>query len=174
MRITGSLNPHGPLPHVNRSHYRLTPNTRNPMLGQAESEHYLWLGRLFCKEFRHLCKENRQVRDQQAAGSQRLQAGSRQLAAGSTLPPAPSLRTSAGSDIRNSWSRRKSKAGLRGLNCSFGSPAFSDGVGEIRSFPSAPHNAFGFSGTQVTSGASPLAPPGYDVQVRDGTQTSYD
>ena len=39
------------------------------MLSQAESEHYLWLRRLFCKEFRHLCKENRQVRDQQAAGS---------------------------------------------------------------------------------------------------------
>jgi len=57
----------------------------------------------------------------------------------------------------------KHKPGSQGLLCSFGSPAVSDGLGEIRNFPHMPHGMIGFSGTSMIAWVaySPLRPPSW-------------
>lgn len=42
------------------------------------------------------------------------------------------------------------KPGPKGFPPSFGSPALSGGMGEIRGFPPTPHDVFGFSGRRPT------------------------
>jgi hypothetical protein len=48
----------------------------------------------------------------------------------------------------------KAKPGRKGIFSSFGSPAFSSDVGETRSFPPAPHDAVGVSGTLPNYGSA--------------------
>ena len=54
---------------------------------------------------------------------------------------------------------KKAKPGPGGIFGSFGSPAFSGGVGETLGFPPTPHSVFGFSGTLATKTFSPAYPP---------------
>jgi len=76
-------------------------------------------------------------------GSHRLQDGRGQHAVGSVTA----------SRIRVSWISAKDKAGPQRTIGSFGSPAFSGGVGETRCFLPTPHSVFSFSGTRTLTKA---------------------
>ena len=74
---------------------------------------------------------------------------------GSRLLPADSLQEVAGSELLQTIPSpeigKKAKPDPKGLLRSFGSPAFSDGVGETRGLPSTPREVYGLSETLATS-----------------------
>ena len=94
-------------------------------------------------------------RRQPTPASGRREGGSRQRIASGRKELAASPSRTCTSPERN----EKAKPDCKGAPCSLGSPAFSSDVGETRSFPPAPHDAVGVSGTLPITAVLLAHPP---------------